>query len=524
MHEAIEDRGELRFEPHGAAFVASRRFDGEELGRGTFLTVLVSGSGHDDALLEWRALRLLTRAEQEREKEGPRRTGSWSVDVRPSVLQVSSGHGELPRSRGGDRRVWWSLTDTEGDTTDLDLDGDRTGVPGLGIQISDPWHAGLGQADWKQAILDELTGVRGHTVRFGELRWVERPDREVSYGDVPVLLRNYYTLVTLYTNANYKSFDAEEAGGGSFLSKPTYFSHETSARLKTTKDPRFWASYSLREYGADANLLALLENHLNVEGSVRGLGPVQKDDGDGGSASYRAGFTVDVQPWEPELEGRKTRAGIVSLDVVAARAGYGGVVTGGSSGQSDIERALCQVIRCSSEEHSVDLDKPPSGYKVWQPAASLAMIDGNLPMIEGKPEFAQRDIDPLKRLPGRTRFVLAAGLRAGALTRNASWGNVQNLIPINAYAQYVVKLTVATLPGTQILSTDEAIMPDPDELDVKAPVVLRGGFLGWLRDHATAATTVVILVALTILVFAVPGFRSLLSGVLQAITPKKTKE
>ena len=54
-------------------------------------------------------------------------------------------------------------------------------------------------------------------------------------------------------------------------------------------------------------------------------------------------------------------------------------MTRGSSGQSEIERALCQVIRCDDQEgHSIDLDKAPAGYKVWPPAALLATINGNL--------------------------------------------------------------------------------------------------------------------------------------------------
>jgi hypothetical protein len=258
---------------------------------------------------------------------------------------------------------------------------------------------------------------------------------------------------------------------------------------------------------------------------VPGLGPLQKDDGDGGSATYRAGFIADVKPWEPEIGGAKTRAGFISLDLVAARAGYGGIVTRGSSAQSEIERAFCQVIRCDDQEgHSIDLDKAPAGYKVWQPSASLHTINGNLPMIVGVPEFAQRDVDPLKSLPTRTRFMVGAGLRAGALTRNARWGNVANVIPINSYAQFVVKLTVATLPDTDLLTTDDPIMPDPGQIDTEAPIVRPGGLFGWIRDHVMATTTLIVLVALVILVFAVPGFRAFLSGLFQAITPKKKEE
>ncbi len=508
IQDAISQRGVLDFANEDGTWRASRSFGGEELGRGTFLTVLTRKRGSAEKIVDWRAFRLLTAAEQQAEQDVPDPVGNWSLDVTPWVLQVGSGRGDLPRSRGGDQRVWWSLADSEGDYTDLDLDGEQTGVAGLGVQVSTPWHAGAGDSGWKQLILDKLEGVEGHTVRFGDMEWIERPPRELDLGKDadPVLLRQYYTVVTLYTAATIRTFDGKEVEGGS--RGRTYFSHETSARLKHPRDPRFWASYSLREYGADRHLLEMLQQDQH-DGTVHGLGRVQKDDGDGGVAVYSVGFLARVRPWQEQEGG--LRAGFVGLDVVAARAGYGGVVTQGSSGESDLKQALCKVIRCGDRGGLLDLDAPPPRYKVAQPAAALATVSGNLAMVEGKPLFARRGVP---NVPANTRFTLTAQLRAGALIRKKGglFGGIVNVNPINAYSQFVVKLTVAMLPETDVVTADDPVMPDPQEFDWHTPVVQATGFFAWLRKHVAGTIAMVVLIAVVILVLTVPGFRVFVSA------------
>ena len=545
LQDQIPDRGELSFVQVGALWQTSYTVPAEDLGRGTFLTVLVGKRGGEEEILDWRAFRLLTRAERDRQEQGPDPSGAWSIDVRPAVLQATSGRGELPRSRGGDERVWWPIAQVGSDTSDLDLDGEHTGIPGLGIQVSTPWAAGVGATDWKQAILDKLTGVEGHTVRFGELRWVEKPDREIGpvEGLGEVKLRHYYTLVTLFTNASLKTFDAKEVGGGGLFSNPTYFSHETSARLKHTRDLRFWASYSLREYGSDQRLLDLLRKKSRRDSTVPGLGRIQQDDGDGGSITYRAGFVARARPWAEPGGPSKLRAGFVGVDVVAARAGYGGVQTEGSAGLSDLQKALCQVIRCGQEGRPLDLDQPPPGYEVAQPAAALATLSGSIAMSEGKPLLAQRALPPagpgsaarlVPNLPSLTRFALAANLRAGAVIRKGSWGHARNLVPINSYAQYVLKLTVAMGPGTTMVTSDEAVMPSPGELNVHAPLPRARGLLAWvssqlaklgfamvvpwIRSHLASVGIAIVLVASSVLVVVVPGSRRIVRALLKKLS------
>ncbi|MGI9304413.1 MAG: hypothetical protein ACR2RB_17165 [Gammaproteobacteria bacterium] len=522
MQDTVPDRGQLVFAENSGVWQASYQLGGEELGHGTFLAVTTLKNKSKEQVLDWRAFRLKTKAEEQREQQGPDANSQWSLDVTPVLLQVTSGRGDLPRSRGGDRKVWWSLADTEGDTGDLDIDGVHNGVAGIGVQISTPWHA---REDWKQELLNRLTGVDDHSVQFGDLVWNEQPDRELDLGgEIKPVLRNYYTLITLYTTATVKTVAAKEAGGSG---SRTYFTHETSARLKHPKDPVFWASYSLREYGADRKLLELLEEYVKESGAVPGLGRIQQDGGDGGSTIYKVGFAARVRPWEgPETDAEQQfRAGFVGLDVIAARAGFGDVVTRGSLGQEGLKGSLCKLISCDAKTNELNLNEPPRGYEVAQPVASLTTVSGNLPMVSGKPLVAQRELPHadaaetefrvvIPNLPGKTRFGLGANLRAGALIRKGGFLGlrVTNLVPINSYAQFVVKMSVAMLPETPMVTNEEAVLVDPEQFDIKTVLPKARGFLAWLSEHITSAIGMAIIVGVLLLLFLIPGLRQFISA------------
>lgn len=512
--DAIPDRGPLAFAHANGAWQATHSLAAAELGSGTLLTILVRQRDGEEAILDWRPHRLLTSAERERREAEPAPSGAWSIDVRPTALQVASGRGELPRSPGGEGLVWWSLAEAGTDTSDLDADGEHNGVPGLGVQVSSAWHAAAGQ-DWKAAVLERLGGVRGHEVHFEDLHWIERPDRALELGEdsARVFLRHYYTIVTLHTAASIRTFDAKDVGGGGLLSDPTYFSHETSARLKHTRDARFWASYSSREYGADRRLLRLLEKQSR--NGIAGLGNVQTDDGDGGSAVYRVGWTARVRPWDEPGAGARRRAGFVGVDVVAARRGYGSVVTQGSAADTALERALCQVVRCGQEGGALDLDKPPAGYDVAQPSASLGTLPGTVTLLEGKPRFVQRGVP---NLPELTRFALAAHLRAGALIRKGHWGHARNVVPIDSYAQFVLKLTVTMPPDAAVVTSDDPILPRAKDLVIATPLPRPGGFIQWIKERLAGFASLAILVVVLLLVLFVPGLRRFLSALFGRLT------
>jgi hypothetical protein len=534
MQDAIPRRTPLVFRKEGNEWRASAEFSGAELGRGTFLTVVTSrprnGSespdGENEEVLDWRAFRLLTIDEKTKKEQGPKPGSAWSVTITPALLQAQSGHGLLPPFEGGDQRPWWSFVELEGNVTDLDLDGDFAGIPGIGIQVSTPWHTRDGE-DWKQKIREKLTGVEGHKVRFGDLEWFERPDREADLGSkvTTIFLRHYYTVITMYTNASVKSFNKQEVGASHWFLNPTYFSHETSARLKHTDEPRFWASYSRREYSADKRLLAILQRQVKEQGRVPGLLGVQVDTGDGGEPTYTVGFYAQVRPWEipgQESKTKKFRAGLVGVDVVAARGGIGGLVTQGSAGESSLEQVWCKVIRCNDQGHRLDLDKPPDGYQVTQALAFLGTHSGNLPIFQEAPTLAEKGVPELipdaVNLPSKARFGINAKLRAGALLQEASWGHMKNVVPINTYAQFIVKLTVAMFPDTHLITNDDAILPNPAEFEAKIMVPPLTGILAWIKKHMVLAVLgAVAAIALPILIF-VPGGLAILKSALDIFT------
>lgn len=545
LQDAIPERGPLTFRATDTGeWEAIREFSGTELGRGTFLAVVTQrpkgsereASGENEAILDWRAFRLLTKPEQQRKQQGVRPGGAGSVMVAPALLQASSGHGTLPPARGGDKQAWWSLADLDGNTSDLDLDGEQSGIPGLTLQVSTPWH-GSATEDWMASVKEHLPGITGHQVRFGELEWRAKPPRTITLGKgkQPLDLRHYYTVITLFTNATVKSFSDQEAGGNHWFIDPTYFSHETSARLKQTDDPRFWASYSRREHSADPRLLQMLHRQVTRAGTVPGLGLIQRDDGDGGAATYTAGFYATVHPWESPATRKKGRvsAGFVGLDVVAARAGIGGLVSAGSAGTSALERVWCQVIRCGASGQGLDLDQPPEGYHVTQAVASLATLSGELPMTQEDPELAERVVlpedapaqaegnvvqDVLAALPTRVRFGVSANLRSGALLQEGSWGHVQNLVPINTYAQFVVKLTVAMVPQADMVTSDEAIFPLPAEMTNKITVQPEAkSWWAWITKNPLLLLTGAGVLIAAILV-VVPGGLPLLRSMIKLIT------
>lgn len=511
IRQVIPSRGALKFEPTERGWEAVAEFGAGELGRGSFLAVVsvrrAAGSPDNEEILDWRAFRLLTKADSERRKKLPDPGGNWSIDVRPALLRVTTGRGDLPRARGGGQPVWWSLNERQGDTTDLDIDGENSGVPGVTVQVSTPWQARPDSL--KEEVLKQLglADLKGHEVRFDDLTWFEAPDREFPLKDVgTVLLRHYYTVVTLFTNASVKTFDEKELGRTSLFFPSRYFSHETTANLKPPEDPRFWASYSQREYSSDPRLLNLLAQHVGKHRSVPGLGPVQVDSGDGGSVLYHVGFYARVRPWQaPQV----FNAGFVGLDVVAARAGVGGPVAQGSTGDSALRGIWCQVVGCGkSGGKELDLGKPPDGYRVATPVAALATLPGNLPMIGEKPVFAERRVPPsttLPSLPDATRFGITANLRSGALIQKPFLRDPTDVIPINSYAQFVVKMTVGMLPKTVMVASEEAIMPVRTNFSPIIVVNPASGLWAWLAGAAA--------VGLVLAFVFIPGFRQFVSAV-----------
>ncbi len=505
--DALKDYGALAFAPSGTGFRAKLQVPGAELGRGTFVLVALAQGKDYEEILDWRTLRLLTSEELEAQKTCARRTGSaWGVTVDPTLLSVQTAHGALPRSDGDKDRVWWCFADRE-DTSDLDLDGAYNGAPGIGVHVSSVWETR--KEDLGDKIANAFGDAQGHRVHFGELEWIERPDTEVALKDRrPVMLRHFYTVVTLHTSASVRAFGPEQVGSevpwyaAPFKSKPRYFAHETSARIRHPNDPRFWASYDEREMGADPGRLKLLARRVAQGKGIPGMPGIQTEDGDGGDTTYTVGFHVLVRPWDEQGEDvpkERYRGGIVAVDIVAARAGIGGVRTVGSGADSALERAWCQVTRCSDPGKTLDLDRPPSGYKTTQPLAALGSMSGNLPLLLTEPKLAQRavgadgkappvrlTVDPAD-LPQSARIAITARLRAGALIQEEALGYAANVVPIDSYAQYVLKLTAVQFPDDRIGAVgNDPNVPKLHELQVITTTPEPTGFLAWLKKHAFA--------------------------------------
>lgn len=530
----------ISFAAEDGALIGSFTFKQDELD-GALLVVTTLKSRDGESILSWIPFRISTEAETQESVEGPDAAGNWSVDVTPAFIQVSAGWRELPRTRAPRTRTWFSLAADPVLATDADLDGNVSGVPGLVMQVSAPWHA---REDWKTKVQEVLGIPSNHAVKFESLHWEEKPDRVIDIPGVgPISLRNYYTVVTLFTNASIASYTAREMGRSG---STKYYAHETSASLKQVDHPLLWASYSLNDYSADNRLLGLLQEHVEGNGPSLGLGPVQRVNGDGGPAVYRAAFTVRVRPWSDETTStmRQPQAGIVGIDVLAVRAGMGGIKVPGANATGVQTESICNVWTCNTDDGlaSIDFNKPPRGWDISPPRSSTLSLSSQIPLMDGVKSIAERSADArasatLPHFPANAQFALATSLQAGALVRRGGFlgRRVDGIVPINSYAQYVVRFAVATFPGQELVTTDTPVMPSPEQIDVVTVTPKKKSIsdrlTDWVRDNFALAGIAVI-AAFIALLLLVPGFRSLVSAffgflasIFRAITPKgKDKE
>ncbi len=94
-------------------------------------------------------------------------------------------------------------------------------------------------------------------------------------------------------------------------------------------------------------------------------------------------------------------------------------------------------------------------------------------------------------------------------------GYTSDIVPINSYAQFVVKMTVAMVPDANLVSNEEPLMPNPSELAVATALPEQRGLFAWLGKHWVALSLVVGLAALVVLVLAVPGLGTFLGALLR---------
>lgn len=461
---ALADRGLLT--PVGGR--ARVRVPAREVGQGTLIAVIVreSAGGRAEEIVRWEVFRLLDPETHAAQLRGPAPHAGWELDLTPSVLRATRAGQALPRAQG-EAVVWWSLVGQP--LEDLDLDGASTGLPGLGVTVSQPWLRG--EQPLREAVQALLGQSAAHEVSYGALRWAEQADVPVDDSGRQKI-QYYYAVVTLHTNAGFHRYEGAELLQGLRPGQWGYFSHETSANLDSPEDPRLWSGYSGRELGEDPALLTLLARQVRegrpVPGLPAGLG---RADGDGGAPSFALGLTARIQRWEDVVGQSPTAKAVIrAVDVVAARHGIA---------LPRMEGAEAGPVRAVLERWlgggAVDVTELPRGWTLALPVAEPSTRVGALQLQRGKPELAQRlglalpvgALFPVEAavqqavahatqapapegrpaepegLESQTRFVLSADLRAGALVRDGLLaGQKRDLVPINTYAQYVVQIAV----------------------------------------------------------------------------------
>ena len=543
----LSELGQLAFQDVNGRLEATHTVTADQLGQGTFLTVLIGKSRNKQQILDWRAFRLLREAERDREVDGVQPSSNWDIDLAPAVMRADTPRGALPRG-GGDRAAWWSLVDVQ-TAANLDLDGNATGLPGLSITVDNVWEAGT-DANWRDKIRDKIRGVDGHTVRFEDLEFVEhRPtpyDRPAADGS-KLEVRYFYAAVTLVTSADIRRFQAKDLVRKK-SGERVFFSHETGASFREPEDPRLWSSYDEREHSQDIELLALLQDAVRDGAAIPGLPAIDTADGDGGDSVFHVGFVASVAPQPSTDTGEPVRPTVLAADVVARRSGVGAIRTAGSAseGQSWLSRWL-------QGEEGIDLDDPPRGWRAVSALAQPATLTGSLPLV-GDPDFAQRDdshdgmisaiweptLGAASRNPEagarrdmglrdtRARFALSAKLRAGALVNEKSIAGFKrpiDIVPINAYTQYILRMAVAIPTTAQVAASPDGSITSTEHAGSDTNIDEREGFLvrlfgQWGGLVAVLAGGVILIVLLLLL----PGVRTFINRLFRVLAPRVRRE
>lgn len=468
---ALPDRGPLEFTRERGLWRARARFSSDELKAGTLVTALLEGEGRGQRIVGWWVWRPLTPEELEAQRAAPDPWSGWELGLAPAAIRTETGGRALPvGTRAGKADPWWAPGPGEA-WTDLDLDGPASGAPGIGVAVSSVWASSADDPGWRDEVKSAITGDDGRDVAFEDLRWTEAPARAVEAGPgQTVELRAYYVAVTLHTQASVAQVDRDQLRGWGWRCGPACLTHETSAALKAPDELPLWSGYNPRLHTRDAELLALLQRQVDEEGGVPGLDAIRRGDGDGGATRVDLGLVAALQPWTGQ---ESLRPGIVAIDVVGNRAGVGEIRSEGRETLPALPRLLAGIFG-DSGAHEVDLADLPEGWSAWGASARVLSQAGLLRPMDD-PALAQKGAAAMLGwsadgvqvkvdngegigFPDQQRVVVSASLRAGALARRGTFGRTAELVPVNAFAQVVLRLTVAS---PRALAVDEAVVvPD----------------------------------------------------------------
>jgi hypothetical protein len=91
---------------------------------------------------------------------------------------------------------------------------------------------------------------------------------------------------------------------------------------------------------------------------------------------------------------------------------------------------------------------------------------------------------------------------------------IEDIAPINSYAQYIVKYTVAMVPQTVMVASDQEILPKRNEFDTSSAVVPKKSWWASLTQLIAMPGLIAIgVVALFALAFLLPGVRGLVNSI-----------
>lgn len=475
----LEEYGPLEFSEEGGLWTASRSFPTDKLGDASFIAALIGKKRRTEEIVSWTAFRILTESERVAEQTPPEPSGNYTFDIREYAVRIQTSRGVYPRSTATDKTTWWSTAGEQDNGFGYDLDGESTGAPGLLVTRSANWEYDSVDPEGIESFLTEkiaeAVGSGGRLIQFGDMAFRELAPRPLprQLDGKGYTLRHYYSVITLHTSATSVPIDSGRASSG--------FVHETSAQFGKRPGIQAWSGYSRGELSADPDLLGLIEKKARDSSEIPGLRPISPLAGDGGSTGYSVRFLGRVRPWELDSADRDDMyAGIVSFDVVGVRVGYGSIVP--DAGRREKQSAICGGLSlfCNESDDTFDQASPPKGYEFATPIAETITKRGQLAFVSLHPSYGQRievasdtasgrDTVGKDDFPSSASFIVAANLRAGALLRLKKrrifpgYSGVEELTPINAYAQFVVRSTVVM--STNALSSSAGSREVADALD-----------------------------------------------------------
>lgn len=546
----------LRFAPDPqAGFIATRRFSREALGSQSFVTVLLTSGGE---VLQWTAWTVRTAALPPQ----PPPAANQSLDVRLGALHLENARGRFPRAAQAEGVVWKAVGE---EALGYDLDGGDTGSPGVHVSVSNAWTpTDVAAASVREALherVESIAGITNHQVKLGDLEWIETSPELVRYQDATASFerRHYYSVITIWTDAA-----ARPIGGRN----PKRFAHETSASAWKAEEVPEWASYLRSEYTADPRLLQVIARYAQRERAIPGFShtPVTHG-GDDGTSTFSLRFIARLRPWVSGGDGPdndpRFKAGIESFAVVGSRTGLG---TAEIVQESEEQGALCSAFSLFCGDTRVESAELPRGWYREASSAHLTNAQGNIPIVQSAPQIAQHytarvgaldelraalqsqyrgvmkgeialrseptlvladeggNAFPLSRqvpllslsqLPDQAYFVLGAKLRAGALVRKDGFGPWASyrMIPVNSYAQYVVRISVIKDAAAVLTGAPTRDVQDPAELGKDQPIRKRtwfDGVLAWFGSLPLLLRVALIAIPLLLIMWFVAPLRPIL--------------